>query len=1018
MKKISKALWRRFERVVSLAIRNILEDGDMEEIQEKLTEPTHDGGYDGSFLIPYITDSGCSATQGYYKILFEAKLRGNLDKDLPLQDFSKSLIIAINMDSDALIVATNLRLSNGTKEHLRDFSEKTGLKTYYLSPYYVDTWMSENPSPEHTSADRQIRELLKKAFRYSNIYPPLELLERKSVTPKKELSALIGQSRNRLLKTMLHALEQSNGSVILKGDAGVGKSFFCSHLIAELKKNHYIVYAIDMKNYQTPRVLFLKLLESLWHIPFEALMSLDQTGLHAIINEIDSEIADNHIKEAILSAFSRDLEHYSQQTDILNYYMIKYLLTIHSIRSRHANIIFYFSNINYLSVQMVDFMLQFLYAYTKQGKVILELRTSTYIDPYMDPDEWITCINQFVSMESILYQEELFPFSHSEACDYISQMLPDYAGDTLLMGSILRVTGYNPLFVGSLVEYLIFGDFLQKFPRETVLNRIDHLIVDDKRQLISLLISAFCRKNIFFAEFFELLRIFQIPISEIYVEQLLSDYQTMYVDQLIEAKLICRIAGNLEVVHPLQLECILHNDPLMDSTKQELAKIILKTADTAMLSAEVTAMIQIRCYQILHDHQQVIDIEYPLAIGLLENGQYTLCYKYALDAFQKIETLDHDYQMMIHLKILLLMVEICIYQEEECVSEIDTYMEKLNDAMNCFIPEKQETADYISFKAQFYMTKNRYEHYIGRFDQAFDTLSEALDFADKHKKELGNQVIGNIQLEYAIALKEKEDLNQSIEYLKECLKIQPDNPEILFTFHTQMYEMYLLTDPHLSLQYIEKNRSLYEHLHVATTIHNEVHWVNAQYYMRNYDICFLQANQTFQKAEQIGLKNEAGRLANLIGNIYFQRGDFHNAQVYYHYGIELFKEKGYVSNVWAILINLSTLLAEQHDAEAVTYIRSSMDVLSTSYRERIQKPYPLVGYYEKLQVAVLILYDNIKKLEYVIPGEESDELLDELTKKLLNEKMQTWLFALSCKDITNLMKETRHYHAQYLLLGN
>lgn len=1018
MKKITVALWRRFEKIVSLAIKSILEDGNIEEIQEKLTEPTHDGGYDGSFLIPYITDSGCSTTQGYYKILFEAKLRTNLDKDLPLQDFSKSLIIAINVDSDALIVATNLRLSDGTKEHLRDFSEKTGLKTYYLSPHYVDTWMSEHHSLIHASEDKQIRELLKNSSLYSSIYPPLELLERVVATPQQELQTLVGQGRNHLLMTMIHALEQSSGSVIIKGDAGVGKSFFCSHLTAKLKKKNYIVYSIDMKNYQTPRVLFLKLLEALWHIPFEALMSLGQTGLHAIVNEFDSEIADDHIKEAILSAFSRDLEHYSQQTDILNYYMIKYLLTIHRIRSRHANIILYFSNINYLSVQMVDFVLQFLNEYTKQGKVILELRTSTYIDMHMDSDEWTTYLKQFVSMESVLYQESLLPFSHIEACEYISQMLPDYAGDTLLTNSILRVTGYNPLFVESLVEYLIFGDLLQTLPRESILNRIDHLIVDDKRQLISLLINAFCRKDFFFAEFFELLHIFQIPISEIYIEQLLSDYQTMYVDQLIEAKLICRVAGNLEVVHPLQLECILNNHSLMDSTKQELAKKILKTVDTIILSAEVLAMIRIRCYRILYDYQQVIEIEYPLAIGLMENGQYTLCYEYALDAFQIIEKLDYDYQMFIHLKILLLMVEICIYQGEECVLEIDKYMEKLKHVMDCFVPNHQEYNDYIFCKAQYYMTKNRYAHYMGKFDQAFDTLCEALVFADKYAEKLGNQVIGNIQLEYAIALKEKEDLKQSTEYLKECLKIQPNNPEILFTYHTQMYEMNLLTNPELSLMHIEENRSLYEHLHVSTTIHNEVHWLNTQYYMKNYDICFSQANKTFKKTEQIGLKNESGCLANLIGNIYFLKGDFHNAQVYYHYGIELFKGKGYVSNVWEILVNMSSLLAEQRNTEAITFIRLSMNILTNSYRERIQKPYPLLGYYEKLQVAVLILYYNIKKLEYAISTDELNQLLDELSEKLLNENMKTWMFALSCKDIVSLMKETRHYHSKYLLLGN
>lgn len=1017
MKKITAALWRRFEKVVSLAIKSILENGDITEIREKLTEPTHDGGYDGSFLIPYITDSDCSANQGYYKILFEAKLRKNLDKDLPLQDFSKSLIIAINMDSDALIVATNLRLSDGTKNHLRDFSEKTGLKTYYLSPYYVDTWMSKHHSTIYASEDKQIRELLKKASLYSNIHPPLELLRRETDTPKNELPTLIGKGRNRLLITMLHALKQSNGSVIIKGDAGVGKSFFCSHLIAELKKNNYTVYSIDMKNYQTPRVLFLKLLESLWHIPFETLMFLDQTGLNAVVNEIDTEIADIHIKEAILSAFSKDLESYSQQTDILNYYMITYLLSIHKIRSRHANIIFCFSNINYLSAQMVDFVLQFLNEYTKQGKVILELRTSTYIDMYMDRDEWIAFLKQFISMKKILYQETLLPFSHSEARDYISLMLPDYAKDNLLVNSILRVTGFNPLFVESLVEYLIFSGFLQELPRESILHRIDHLIVDDKRQIISLLITVFCRKDTFFAEFFEILRIFRVPVSEVYIEQLLINYQTKYIDQLIEAKLIYRIAGTLEVVHPLQFECILNSHSLMDSAKRNLAKKILQTLDETALCADILAMVQIRCHQILYDYQKIIDIEYPLAMGLFGNGQYTLCYEYAIDAYEKIEKIDFSYQMFIHLKILLLVVEICIYYEEESVSEIDEYMEKLNLAMECFIPKKQEYTDYISFKAQYYMTKNRYEHFLGKFEQSFVTLSNALIFADEHIAELGNQVVGNIQLEYGIALKEKEDLNQSIEYLKKCLLAQPDNPELLFTFHTQMYELHLFTNPELALQHIEENRSLYNSLNVSTTIHNEVHWLNTQYYMKNYDICFTQANEIFKKTEQIGLKSEAGRLANLIGNIYFQNGDFHNTQVYYHYGIELFREKGYVSNVWPILINMSTFMTEKGNAEAVVYIRLGMELLSHSYRERIQKS-SLPGCYEKLHVAVLILYYNIKKLEHIILQDETEQLMKELSENLLNDKIQTRLFALSCKEIENLMKNTVHCHSSYLLLGN
>lgn len=1016
MKKITVTIWRRFEKVVSLVIKNILENVTTAQIEEKLTEPTHDGGYDGSFIIPCITEKNHSESKGYYKILFEAKLRNNLDKDLPLQDFSKALIIAINMDSDALIVATNLRLSEGTKIHLRDFSDKTGLKTFYLSPYYIDHWMSENFSSKHKNTDIKIRELLKSASTYSDLETPLVALGNEPIKEHIERAPLLGKARHTLLKSILHALKQPKGMIVVKGNAGVGKSFFCNYLICELEKQLNCVYSIDLKTYSTPRVLFLKLLEVLWHIPFEVLLSFDANSLEHVIDKLDKQIVDDDVKEAILSAFSRDLEHYSQNADVLNYYLIKYLLIIYNIRSRHVRIILYFSNINSLSKEMTEFVLQFLNDFVKQGKVILELRTSLCIDTQMTSEDWEDYVKRITSMEQIIYQDVVEEFVPAEAYEFIRITLNLPNPTILLMDSILQVTGYNPLFIGSLVEYLNISGVLS-LPQETILQRLAHLIVDDKRQIISMLIDAFCRKNNFYPEFFEAIRIFQIPINESYIARLINTYETEYIDKLIDANLLLRINDTLEIVHPLQFECILNSRSLTDSLRQKLAKDILNTLDQVRLASDNLAMTQIRCYRILHAHEMIIDTAYPLAMGLLESGQYTLCYEYALDALERIEVLDPRYKMLIHLKILLLMIEICIYMEEDTIEEIGNYMEKLNYAVQRFQSSK-ETNEYTTFKAQYYMTKNRYEHFMGLFDEAFYTLADALKFANAHKKELEDQVIGNIQLEYAIALKEKEDLNSSLSYLKKCLKEQPDNPELLFTYHTQMYELHLLTNPELALKHTEHNRILCSHLSVATGFHNEVHWLNAQFYLRNYDICYWKAISVFEETEQRGLKNEAGRLANLLGNIYFQRNDFENAKKYYKYGIDLFQEKGYVSNLWSLLINISTLLTEMHDETVVPYLYSAIDILANSYWERIQKTYPLPGYYEKLQVAVVIIYYNTLKLNSFLPIEYAHNLQQYLSIKLLNDNFKTWLFALSCEEIIDILKETRHYHSPYLMLGN
>ena len=665
---------------------------------------------------------------------------------------------------------------------------------------------------------------------------------------------------------------------------------------------------------------------------------------------------------------------------------------------------------------MTEFVLQFLNDFVKQGKVILELRTSLYIDTQMTSEDWEGYVKRITSMEQIIYQDDVKEFVPAEAYEFIRITLNLPNPTILLMDSILQITGYNPLFIGSLVEYLNISDVLS-LPQETILQRLAHLIVDDKRQIISMLIDAFCRKNNFYLEFFEVIRILQIPVNESYITKLISTYKTEYIDKLIDANLLFRINDTLEIVHPLQFECILNRSTLTDSLKQKIAKDILNTLDQIRLASDSLAMIQIRCYRILHAHEMIIDTAYPLAIGLLESGQYALCYEYTLDSLERIEILDPRYRMLIHLKILLLMVEICIYIEEDTVEEIDNYMEKLNYAVQRFQSLK-EANEYIVFKAQYYMTKNRYEHFMGLFDEAFSTLADALEFANVHKKELGDQVIGNIQLEYAIALKEKDDLNTSLSYLKECLKEQPDNPELLFTYHTQMYELHLLTNPEIALKHTEQNRILCSHLSVATRFHNEVHWLNTQFYLRNYDICYWKAISVFEEAEQRGLKNEAGRLANLLGNIYFQRNDFENAKKYYKYGIDLFQEKGYVSNLWSLLINISTLLTVMHDETVVSYLYSAIDILANSYWERIQKTYPLPGYYEKLQVAVVIIYHNILKLNLFLPTEYAHNLQQYLSMKLLNDNFKVWLFALSCEEIIDILKETRHYHSPYLMLGN
>ena len=117
---ISDSDWRDFEKLI---FRLLLDEYGIEENKiNRLTQAKKDGGYDGIFYIPCPQGEN-NHVQAFIRTLFEAKLRNDLGHSLPLQEFSKALIISINKNANRLIIATNLYFSQGTIVELQKYSK-------------------------------------------------------------------------------------------------------------------------------------------------------------------------------------------------------------------------------------------------------------------------------------------------------------------------------------------------------------------------------------------------------------------------------------------------------------------------------------------------------------------------------------------------------------------------------------------------------------------------------------------------------------------------------------------------------------------------------------------------------------------------------------------------------------------------------------------------------------------------------------------------------------------------------
>lgn len=177
-----------FEELVLEMVEEALKK-NFEIIASGNTKEKSDGGYDGYCFIKSPYDEASTA-------LLEAKLR-TVTKDLPLSDFSKSVIIAVNLDVACIIIGTNLYFSGNTIEQLETFIYNTGLEIRTLDYKDILKWLNKYPEKCKHYKKSFIHKLREYAeTNYSTSCRELSLFEKPPVIDEKiEYPKLYGKER-------------------------------------------------------------------------------------------------------------------------------------------------------------------------------------------------------------------------------------------------------------------------------------------------------------------------------------------------------------------------------------------------------------------------------------------------------------------------------------------------------------------------------------------------------------------------------------------------------------------------------------------------------------------------------------------------------------------------------------------------------------------------------------------------------------------------------------------------------
>ena len=409
--------WEEFEKL-SISILETYLPADS-EISYSITHTPNrkDGGYDGLIIIA----SG-NENIDQCKILSESKLRELSNKDLPMSDFSKTLIIAINLMAQKIYIFTNLHYSTETQKRIHKFSSFSNIQVELVDIFEVSDRVKElYKTLKATYSPSFLKQLIDSV----STHPVSKRVSSEKKVHITSLNKLIGSDRNYQLDQCYKAISGKKGIVIIKGCSGCGKSFFIEHLLNKMYRESSIPYhKINMEEFSTVQAFLLKILSSIWNIDTLDITNFSEQDINEITDYLSEEELSIRSRTSLLNILKPKSVPNETQQDILQFYFFEYLYRIYVPILRRKKQVIYFDNLDYASGSAFQILNKFIKKFEKENiLLLLEIRTDIkkcedFLSHLMRdvPVIYITEIKEFDSVELSQYFEYKYKneFSYEE----------------------------------------------------------------------------------------------------------------------------------------------------------------------------------------------------------------------------------------------------------------------------------------------------------------------------------------------------------------------------------------------------------------------------------------------------------------------------------------------------------------------------------------------------------------------------------------------------------------------------
>ena len=865
----AREYWEEFEKLSLDILKTYISENSEVNYYIKRTPNRKDGGYDGIIVITTNHDPN-----EIYKLLSESKLRECSKKDLPMSDFSKALVIAVNLSAQKLYIFTNLHYSQETQKRIAKFSRFSSIQVELIDIFEISKKIKElYPELLKSYSSVFLNQLMDSVTQHSEAK---KVVADRSIIPN-ILPDLTGQARNKMFDDCYKAIADKTGVLIISGIQGCGKSLFINHLINKLYIEHACACnKINLEELPTIREFLVKILSVIWNIDVLEIMKFSLQDIEEITDYLSEEELSSHAKALLFDILSVKNTQSDGNNNLKQYYFFEYLYRIYKPLLKRKRHILYFHNLDYSTSASLNILMKFLKKFRDENILfILEIRD----DNPLCHDFSIQCQKELTVIDFI----ELKEFNNIERSTYINGKYSNFFSKAEL-NTLKQISPRTPLLIDAIVKWFASDSETKYSLHDLNLTRLynnQKFLQRISFDYVNRIVSN-CDKRI--QSISAVIGLMDGTLSDSDLLNFCQDADVMKYE-LVNTRLFDWDNDCIKVHHMSYLWALKEMHFLSYQGKKQVYEILFENLSRFSISEEYCILKKFQMAIYLENKDFIIVNWRQIISNFLQQEDYSIAQSLLENAYNLVE---YELQIREKFEMLLTIVQ-CIIKENNYLDErLCEYLDELEAISSKEQIEAEMIQNYAFWKANYYLVSGKYYELVKCTDKFRNTVP---------------------RLRYirALGIKHLFGIDKCLCSLSRGRAHFPSDITLSYSYYDHLLSKRIkMADYTAAENCIHILKEYVEYLSLEERIHLTFNELTVLFYLKKLDntdqlikLCGI--------AYQNNLYVEESRIYNLLGQFFWLNKDSEQAISFFKKGEHLQEQTNHQSYRWISKTNLALI---------------------------------------------------------------------------------------------------------------